>query len=264
MSTLHVRKVPETLYERLRDRALANGRSIGAEVVVLLESEFLGTSETSGNSRRRFPPTLRRRPASTPFERFSPRARQLVVDAQEAASELGAPGLGTEHLLLAMFREPPTIALMVLDAAGLGEAQVRSAIQTEGSTGEAPPSVGMPFTPGAKKALELALREYIDTGDMQIEPEHVLVGVAAESDGLGARILVASGQDAKVLRDAICMPRSLPAFAQLQPQQGFRVLELTGEAGDWERELNAYAARGYSLVQIVNGRAIFAVSMSGP
>jgi Clp amino terminal domain, pathogenicity island component/Arc-like DNA binding domain len=265
MATLHVRNVPDGVYEQLRERAAGNGRSIGAELVVLLESELLGTTEASGNARRRFPQTLRRRAASTPFERFSDRSRQVVADALETAAQLRAPALGTEHLLLALFRDPPTIALMVLDAAGLDESAVRSAVEAEHAGLDAPPATtGMPFTPGAKKALEVALREYIDTGDIQIEPEHLLVGISVESDGLGARILNAAGQDAAEIRAAICMPRSLPAFAQLQPQQGFRVLELAGEAGDWERELNTFAARGYSLVQIVGGRAIFAVSISGP
>jgi plasmid stability protein len=261
MATLHVRNVPDELYERLRASAAANERSIGAEVVFLLEGEL---SSDRPAQPRRFPGTLRRRPAAaTPFERFSPRSRQLILDAQDAAEALGAPALGTEHMLLAMFRDPPTLALMVLNMAGVEEAAVRARIEAE-PTSEPAASGGMPFTPGAKKALELALREYIATGNVQIEPEHILVGISAELAGLGARILSSAGQGTQQLRDAICMPSSLPAFAQFQPQQGFRVLELTGEAGDWEKELNTFAARGYSLVEIVNGRAIFAISMSGP
>jgi plasmid stability protein len=262
MATLHVRNVPDELYERLRANAAANERSIGAEVVFLLEEEL---SSDRPAPRRRFPGALRRRPATaTPFERFSPRSRQVIIEAQEAAEALGAPGLGTEHLLLALFRDPPTLALMVLNMAGVEEAAVRATIESEGEGATEPPSGGMPFTPGAKKALELGLREYITTGDVQIQPEHLLVGISAEGEGLGARILSSAGQTTQQLRDAICMPRALPAFAQFQPQQGFRVLELTGEAGDWEKELNTFAARGYSLVEIVNGRAIFAISMSGP
>jgi plasmid stability protein len=259
LATLHVRNVPDPLYDALRERAARNGRSIGAEVVVLLERELDG-----GTLRRRLPATMRRRPSATPFERFSQRARQVVVDALELAQGLGAPGLGTEHLLLALFRDPPSIALMVIETAGLDEGSVQEAIAAEPAREAGPggPDI-VPFTPGAKKALELALREYIETGDLQIEPEHLLVGIAAESEGLGARILASAGQTAEDVRRAICMPHALPGFAQFRPQQGFRVLELTGDAGEWEREMNTFAARGYSLVEIVGGRAIFAVSMAG-
>jgi hypothetical protein len=256
MATLHVRNVPDDLYERLRERSVANGRSIGAEVVVYLERELFGEPRRT----RYFPGSIRRRPAATPFERFSPRAKQVVVDAQESARELGASGLGTEHLLLALYREPPTIALLVLDAAGVDESTIRATIEGEAAAQQASVGAesGTPFTPGAKKALELALREYIEMGSVEIEPEHLLLGIAGEAEGPGARILAAAGQTVESLRAAVCQPR--PMF---QPQQGFRVLELNGDAGDWERELNTFAARGYSLVDIVNGRAIFAVSMSG-
>jgi hypothetical protein len=259
MATLHVRSVPDELYEQLRERAAANGRSIGAEIVMLLERE-LGDEKAQSGRFRRGP---RRRAAATPFERFSPRARQVIVDAQAAARELEAPGLGTEHLLLALYEPPPTIALMVLEDAGVAEAQVREAIEAEEPARPAETESAIPFTPGSKKALELALREYIDMGAVEIEPEHLLIGVAGEAEGLGARILAAAGATADSLRKAACMPRTMPAFAQFLPQQGFRVLALTGDAGDWERELNTFAARGYSLVEIVNGRAIFAVSTSG-
>jgi coenzyme F420-reducing hydrogenase alpha subunit len=88
----------------------------------------------------------------------------------------------------------------------------------------------------------------------------VLLGIAREEEGLGARILARAGQDAKTLRDALSLPQSLPAYAlSHEPAAGFRVVELTGEAEDWEQQLNQLASRAYVLVEIVGGKAIFSV-----
>jgi Clp amino terminal domain, pathogenicity island component/Antitoxin FitA-like, ribbon-helix-helix len=254
MATLHVRSVPDPLYELLRERAAANGRSIGAEVVNVLELEF-GPGATSP-----WRGVLsRRRAAPTPFHHFAPRGRQVVADAREEARELSDPAIGTEHLLLAILREPPTVASFLLENTGLKHAGVRAAVE------EAPRDrsavrvdVGIPFTPGAKKALELALRYCIDLHSTQIGPEHLLLGIAREEEGLGARILARAGQDANTLREALSVPQSLPAYALTpEPAAGFRVVELTGEAEDWEEQLNQLASRGYVLVELVGSRAIF-------
>jgi hypothetical protein len=258
MATLHVRNVPDELYERLRERAAANGRSIGAEVVVVLETE-LG----HGGARPWRSMFSRRRYAPTPFHRFTPQARNVVAQAKEEARELGDAAIGTEHLLLALLRAPGPVALFVLDSSGLDYAQARSAV-AEVQRDRADEPSGLPFTPGAKKAMELALRYCIELRSSQIGPEHLLLGIAREEDGLGARILAGAGLDVPTLRRGLAVPSELQPYELRVEGHGFRVVELTGDAPDWERQLNSLAARGYELVEIVTGKAIFRVPVPEP
>lgn len=258
MATLHVRNVPDPLYEWLRASAAANGRSIGAEVVVVLEHQALAGGESDSWPRIA---SVRRRQGATPFERFSPRARQVIVAAQDEAAGLGAPGIGTEHLLLALFRGTGPFALLPLEDAGLSYDEVRAVVEAESTPGESASGHGLPFTPESKKALELALRECIGAHDPAIEPWHLLLGLAGVEEGPGARFLLEAGQDVNSLRQAL---RAMAPFPQQGPvlQHGFRVIELRGDAGDWEQQLNAHAARGHELVEIVDRRAIFRVTVS--
>jgi hypothetical protein len=254
MATLHVRNVPDELYEKLRERAALNGRSIGAEVVVVLETE-LG----HGGSRPWRSMFSRRRYAPTPFHRFTPRARNVVAQAKEEARELGDPAIGTEHLLLAILHTPGPIAAFVHDSAGLDYDQARAAVDgVERARSDEPG--GLPFTPGAKKAMELALRYCIELRSSQIGPEHLLLGIAREEEGLGARILAGAGLDVPTLRRGLVVPEELqPYELRMEEAHGFRVVELSGDAVEWERQLNSLAARGYELVEIISGKAIFRV-----
>ena len=258
MATLHVRNVPDDLYEQLRERAAANGRSIGAEVVVVLESE-LG----HGGARPWRSMFSRRRYAPTPFHRFTPRARSVVAEAKEEAHGLGDSAVGTEHLLLALLRAPGMVASFVVETSGLDYEQTRSAV--EGVQRERPGvPTGMPFTPGAKKAMELALRYCIELRSSQIGPEHLLLGIAREEEGLGAQILAGAGLDVSTLRRGLAVPTELQPYELRIEGHGFRVVELTGDAPDWELQLNSLAARGYELVEIVTGKAIFRVPVPEP
>jgi plasmid stability protein len=245
-----VRNVPDPLYERLRAQAEANGRSIGAEAVNLIQAQL--------NEFRRTPMHMfarrRRSAVTTPFEHFSPRARQVVVDAQDEARELGHPSIGTEHLLLALLRERTTLAARALGSAAIDHATVRDAVEEVAGRGEVLPAGELPFTPGSKKALELALRESLDMGDPFIGPEHVLIGVAREEDGLGARILAARDQDGDTLRRCV---RALVVQPVTRERAQVRVVELDGDPASWEAALNEVASGGYELVQIVDRRAIF-------
>ncbi|HEX4521743.1 MAG TPA: Clp protease N-terminal domain-containing protein [Gaiellaceae bacterium] len=259
MATLHVRNVPDPIYEALRERAASSGRSIGAEVVMLLESELGPAAIVHAH---RLGGGHRRRQVSSPFDRFGPRAKQAVLDAHEAARSLQSAAVGTEHLLLGVLHDPPTLASAILEAAGVDRDAVLSRIQAAGGEIAAPPSEGLPFSADAKRALEFALRACINLRDLQIEPEHLLQGISQVGDSLGGRILYEAGQSpGKMLKDVVA-GRSVdlggPRFRDISDV--FRVLELKGEASDWERELNAFASRGYTLVEIVDGRAIFAVS----
>jgi len=257
MATLHVRNVPDELYDRLRAQATVNGRSIGAEAVMLLSAQIAAGMATAAGARRLHRMERRRTgPAKTPFEHFSPRARQVVVDAQDEARELGHGSIGTEHLLLGVLRERTTVAARVLEVVGLEVDHVREAVEQLHGRGERLPSEPIPLSPAAKKALELALRESLDMSDPFIGPEHVLLGIAREAESFGAVILADRGQDGDSLR------RCVRSFAvrgdgSFESLQAVRVSELVGSPEEWEQQLNDVAARGYQLVQVVDGRAIF-------
>jgi ATP-dependent Clp protease ATP-binding subunit ClpC len=259
MATLHVRNFPDALYARLRAEAERNGRSIGAETIFLLQSAALA-GMTAGHQRHaRVGRRRARKEPATPFEHFSPRARQIVARAHDEARELGHAHVGTEHLLLGLLRDTGAPATLMLEAEGLAYADARAAIESGSAPAEPAAAEVLPFTPGAKKAMELALRESLDRGDGTIWPYHVLIGIAREEDGPGARLLAERGLDAKALRNAI---RRLmrPAAAPLifgAASDDFRVVELEGDAVAWEERLNELARVGYELVQIVDRRAIF-------
>jgi plasmid stability protein len=225
MATLHVRNVPDDLYELLRERAAENDRSIGAETVQLLQEHLLATS-TARTLRR-----LRRRPSGPGLlGRFTPAARQAVVTAQEEARSLGHDHVGTEHLLLGVLAQAPELVELSPD-------DVRA--QLEPGTAEATGQI--PFTPTSKQALELALRAALSHGDAAIEPRHLLVGISS-TDSRGCELL----RGAKI--DVFHLPES--------PDPAFRVVLLEGDAESWEKQLNDAAALGYELVEIVDRRAI--------
>jgi plasmid stability protein len=225
MATLHVRNVPDELYELLRERAAENDRSIGAETVQLLQEHLLATS-TARTLRR-----LRRRPSGPGLlGRFTPAARQAVVTAQEEARSLGHDHVGTEHLLLGVLAQAPELVELSPDG-------VRA--QLEPGTAEATGQI--PFTPTSKQALELALRAALSHGDAAIEPRHLLVGISS-TDSRGCELL----RGAKI--DVFHLPES--------PDPAFRVVLLEGDAESWEKQLNDAAALGYELVEIVDRRAI--------
>jgi plasmid stability protein len=226
MATLHVRNVPDDLYELLRERAAANDRSIGAETVQLLQ-EHLPATHTARTLQR-----LRRRPGGPgPFlDRFTPAARAAVRTAQEEARGLGHDHIGTEHLLLGVLTEAP----------GLVDASPES-VRAQLEPGSAQPTGRIPFTPEAKKALELALRAALTHGDPAIEPRHLLVGISS-TESRGCELLGSAKIDVPLL--------------QTQPGPSFRVVPLEGDAEAWEKQLNEAAALGYELVEIVDRRAI--------
>lgn len=209
MATLHVRNVPDELYELLRERAAANGRSIGAETCQLLFERLVAAAGRP----RPFPlPGLRRRPVGRPgpFTRFTPEARQAIVLAQQEARALHHGHVGTDHLLLGLLE--PESARDVRARMKPGDVEIEGQI---------------PFTPEAKRALELALRSALAEGAPLIEPRHLVAAI----------------------RSGDASPAT--------PDPSVRVVLLDGEADDWERQLNEIAGLGYELVQIVDRRAIF-------
>jgi hypothetical protein len=138
------------------------------------------------------------------FERFTERARQVVVLAQEEARTLGHDWLGTEHILLGLVREPEGLASRVLANLGVTLEQVRAhVVRAVGShQGELRPGQ-IPFTPEAKKVLERALREALSLGHNYIGTEHLLLALAREREGLAARILGELDIDAERVRTEV-------------------------------------------------------------
>ena len=199
MATLHVRNVPDVLYEALRENASLNGRSIGAELVTVLERDLRVPEPALDLGRARTIPYGRvaRRRGNTPLlSRFNARGRQVVAVAQEEAVSLDASALEPEHILLALMREPATLASLILGHAGLTYEDVRATVETSVRSGSPGTGDPMRFSPGAKKALELALRESINLRALEIGPEHLMLGVARAAEGVTAQILGTADLDA--------------------------------------------------------------------
>jgi len=138
------------------------------------------------------------------FERFTERARQVVVLAQDEARLLKHNYLGTEHLLLGLLREEEGLAARVLESFDVTLEEVRAQVRRIIGEGAEPLVSGqIPFTPRAKKALELALRESQSLGHNYIGTEHILLGLVREGEGVAARILVDFDADLELIRNKI-------------------------------------------------------------
>src|SRR5690348_15470044 len=124
------------------------------------------------------------------FERFTGRARHVVVLAQEEARRLGHNYIGTEHILLGLFGEPDGVAGRVLVGFGMSLESTRSEVTAIVSAGTRAPSGHIPFTPRAKKVLELSLREALHLQHNYIGTEHILLGLIREGDGVAAQVLL--------------------------------------------------------------------------
>ena len=137
------------------------------------------------------------------FERFTDDARRVVVLAQEQCRLLGTPHIGTEHLLLGLLAEEHLVSARALQAVGvtLPEATERIRAAVAGSSG--PVAGHIPFTPNAKKALELSLREVLQLGSRDISPGHILLGLVRLGEGLGVQTLLDMGVDLDQLRGVV-------------------------------------------------------------
>jgi ATP-dependent Clp protease ATP-binding subunit ClpC len=134
------------------------------------------------------------------FERFTDRARSAVNHAQEEARDLGHNHIGTEHVLLGLLTEPESVGARALAAFGVSLEPVRADVERIAGRGEGAPAGHIPFTPRAKKVLELSLREALKLKHNYIGTEHIVLGLIREGEGLAARILVDSGADLPLLR----------------------------------------------------------------
>jgi hypothetical protein len=137
------------------------------------------------------------------FERFTERARQVVVLAQEEARTLKHNYIGTEHILLGLLREQEGLAARVLESLDITVERVRAQVVRIVGSGEEVPSGQIPFTPRAKKVLELALREALSLGHNYIGTEHILLGLVRENEGVAARILLDFDADSEKIRGQV-------------------------------------------------------------
>ena len=137
------------------------------------------------------------------FERFTDRARRVVVLAQEEARMLDHNYIGTEHLLLGLIHEGEGIAAKALEAMGISLDAVRQQVEVVIGRGQHAPSGHIPFTPRAKRVLELSQRESDQLGHHSIGTEHILLGLVREGDGVAAQVLVKLGADLNQLRQQV-------------------------------------------------------------
>ncbi len=137
------------------------------------------------------------------FQRFSDSARRVVVLAQEEARKLNHNYIGTEHLLLGLIQEGEGVAAKSLETFQVNLDAVRSQVVEVIGRGSSPPSGHIPFTPRAKKVLELSLREALQLGHNYIGTEHILLGLIREGEGVAAKVLVKLGVDLERLRNQV-------------------------------------------------------------
>ena len=137
------------------------------------------------------------------FERFTDRARRVVVLAQEEARLLNHNYIGTEHILLGLIHEGEGVAAKALESLGISLEAVRSKVEETIGQGGSSPSGHIPFTPRAKKVLELSLREALQLGHNYIGTEHILLGLIREGEGVAAQVLVKLGADLSRVRQQV-------------------------------------------------------------
>ena len=137
------------------------------------------------------------------FERFTDRARRVVVLAQEEARLLNHSYIGTEHILLGLIHEGEGVAAKALESLSISLDAVRAQVEEIIGQGGSSPSGHIPFTPRAKKVLELSLREALQLGHNYIGTEHILLGLIREGEGVAAQVLVKLGADLSRVRQQV-------------------------------------------------------------
>ena len=176
------------------------------------------------------------------FERFTDRARRVVVLAQEEAKMLNHNYIGTEHILLGLIHEGEGVAAKALESLGISLDAVREQVQDIIGQGQQQPTGHIPFTPRAKKVLELSLREALQLGHNYIGTEHILLGLIREGEGVAAQVLVKLGADLNKVRQQV-----------IQLLSGYQGKEPAGVATG-AGEQNQQSAQGGSAVLDQFGR----------
>jgi ATP-dependent Clp protease ATP-binding subunit ClpC len=170
------------------------------------------------------------------FEKFTDKARRVVVLAQEEAKLLNHNYIGTEHILLGLIHEGEGVAAKALEALGINLEQVREQVQDIIGQGQQAPSGHIPFTPRAKKVLELSLREALQLGHSYIGTEHLLLGLIREGEGVAAQVLTKLGADTNKVRQQVIQllsgfqgKEAVSVGGETQPQpKGSQILDQFG------------------------------------
>jgi len=188
------------------------------------------------------------------FERFTERARHVVVLAQEEARTLKHDYIGTEHILLGLLREDEGLAARVLESLDITVERVRGQVVRIVGSGEEVKPGQIPFTPRSKKVLELALREAQHLGHDYIGTEHILLGLVRENEGVAARILRDFDADSEKIRNEVIRMTSGPSRQRGGPmprsQRVARIVhapELPRPALDWQRANFLWCPEGLEL-----------------
>jgi ATP-dependent Clp protease ATP-binding subunit ClpC len=137
------------------------------------------------------------------FERFTDRARRVVVQAQQEARNLDHNYIGTEHILLGLVHEGNGVAAKALESLGISLETVRQRVEEVIARGEYASSGHIPFTPQAKKLLELSLRETRSLGHTYIGTEHILLALIRQGDSVAAQVLTGLGADLNAVREQV-------------------------------------------------------------
>jgi ATP-dependent Clp protease ATP-binding subunit ClpA len=161
------------------------------------------------------------------FERFTDRARRVVVLAQEEARLLNHNYIGTEHLLLGLLHEGDGVAATALTELGISVEAVRAQVEEIIGQGQSAPTGHIPFTPRAKKVLELSLREAKQLDHNYIGTEHILLGLIREGEGVAAHVLVKLGGDLSRVRQQVIQVLSGSAAAGMEAGAGTRLVRMT-------------------------------------
>jgi len=177
------------------------------------------------------------------FERFTDRARRVVVLAQDEARRLNHNYIGTEHLLLGLVHEGEGVAAQALEDLRVSLDAVRQQVEEIIGQGKDAPSDHIPFTPRAKKVLELSLREALQLGHDYIGTEHILLGLIREGDGVAAQVLVALGADLdRVRQQVIALLQGAPGQGE-QRAPGFHFSGYPGALSEIMTRLDTIADR---------------------
>ena len=199
------------------------------------------------------------------LERFTDRARRVVKLAEEEARMLNHNYIGTEHILLGLIHEGEGVAAKALESLGISLDAVRQQVEEIIGQGEQAPSEHVPFTPRAKKVLELSLREALQLGHDYIGTEHILLGLIREGDGVAPQVLVKLGADLNRVRQQV-----LQLIGGQQPQPGEAVTVRPREEADRPAALaflaehnSARVARRGELLEPLDHPALLAEAYGG-
>ena len=181
------------------------------------------------------------------FKRFTDRARRVVVLAQEEARMLNHPYVGTEHILLGLIHEGEGVAAKALESLGISLEAVRTQVEEIIGQGQQIPSGHVPFTPRAKKVMELSLREALQLGHDYIGTEHILLGLIREGDGVAAQVLIRLGAHLDRVRQQVIVL----LYQSKEPQLARRPAEEGAPSPEVQARLDAVEDRLAAVEQRV-------------